>query len=112
MNTQSQVRKLQSGEAIALPGHRQGHLVLIEGEVMFQAPAVSLAGMVFLQPERHASAPASLPLAEIGSLRATRGATILIEEAPGLFATAWAALGPRLARWFARRPRGHANLAS
>ena len=105
MNKQSRVQKLQSGEAIALSGHRQGHLVLLEGEVMFQAPAVSLAGTVFLQPQRYASAPASLPLAEIGSLRATRGASILIEEEPGFIAAALAALGQH----FARRPRGHAS---
>jgi hypothetical protein len=86
MNTQSQVHELQAGEALALSAHRKGRLVLVQGEVLVQAPAMELAGTVIVPPATQVSAPALLSLAEIGALRATQRATIRLEEAPSFVA--------------------------
>lgn len=92
MNTQTQLHELQAGEALAFSGSTKGRVILVEGEVLFQAPALYLAGTVIVPPARRLSAPASLPLTQAGSLRATRAARIVFEEAPGLGATIRAAL--------------------
>lgn len=92
MNTQTQLHELQAGEALAFPRASKGRVILAEGEVLFQAPAQYLASTVIVPPARRLSAPASLPLSEVGSLRATRAARVVIEEAPGLRATLMSAL--------------------
>jgi hypothetical protein len=92
MNTQTQLHELQAGEALPLPRNANGRVVLVEGEVLFQAPALYLAGTVFVPPALRLSAPASWPLSETGSLQATRGARVLVEEAPGWGAMLKAAL--------------------
>lgn len=92
MNTQTQLHELQAGETLVLSGSSKGRVILVEGEVLFQAPALYLAGTVILPPARRVSAPSSLTLGEAGSLRATRAARILFEEEAGLVATIKAAL--------------------
>ena len=92
MNTQTQLHELQAGEALAFPRSPKGRVILAEGEVLFQAPALYLAGTVIVPPLRRLSAPASLSLSEAGSLRATRAARVVIEQAPGLVATLKSAL--------------------
>lgn len=91
MNTQTQLHQLQAGEALAFPRASRGRVILAEGEVLFQAPALWLAGTVIVPPVRRLSAPASLPLSEAGSLRATRAARLVVEQAPGLGAVLKAA---------------------
>jgi hypothetical protein len=83
MNTQTRLHELQAGEALPLPRDANGRVVLVEGEVLMQAPALYLAGTVIVPPPRWLSAPASWMLSETGSVRATGGARLLIEEAPG-----------------------------
>jgi hypothetical protein len=98
MNTQTQLHELQAGEALAFARASKGRVILAEGEVLFQAPALWLAGTVIVPPPRRLSAPASLPLAEVGLLRATRAARVLVEEAPGpvaMLKSAFAALRRR-----------------
>lgn len=92
MNTQTQLHELQAGEALAFSRASKGRVILAEGEVLVQAPALWLAGTVIVPPVRRLSAPASLPLSEAGSLRATRAARVLIERAPGPVATLLSAL--------------------
>ncbi|MEJ5991634.1 hypothetical protein WG902_16645 [Ramlibacter sp. PS3R-8] len=92
MNTQTQLHALQAGEALAFPGSSKGRVILIEGEVLVQAPALYLAGTAILPPERRLSAPATLTMAEAGSLRVTRSARLVVEAAPGLGATIKSAL--------------------
>ncbi|MCD6076513.1 MAG: hypothetical protein K0R89_451 [Ramlibacter sp.] len=103
MNTQTHVRELQAGQALALDELPQGRFVLVEGEVLLQAPATWLAGTVVQPPAVRIAAPASLPAMEVGMLRATRDAKIVVEEAPGVLAvfSAWwsrAAAVPTAAR--------------
>lgn len=92
MNTQTQLHELQAGEALAFSRASKGRVLLAQGEVLVQAPALWLAGTVVVPPVRRLSAPASLPLSEAGSLRATRAARLVIEEAPGLAALLKSAL--------------------
>ena len=95
MNKQTQVQKLQAGEALAHPGFRKGRIVLVEGEVLVQAPASELAGMTFVPAARRVSAPATLSLSKVEALRATERATLVIEEAPSTLSVIAAAFAPR-----------------
>src|SRR5687767_2239498 len=92
MNTQTQLHELQAGEALPLPRNANGRVVLVEGEVLFQAPALYLAGTVVVPAVRRVSAPASWLLSEAGSVVAARGARLVVQEAPRLGATLRAAL--------------------
>jgi predicted DNA-binding protein (UPF0251 family) len=95
MNKQTQVQKLQAGEALAHPAFRKGRIVLVEGEVLVQAPAGELAGMTMVPAARRVSAPAILSLAEVEALRATQSAMLVLEEAPSTLAVIAAALARR-----------------
>lgn len=92
MNTQNDVHELQAGEALPLSGLADGRLFLVEGEVLVQGQAGWLAGTVVLPPVVRLTAPASIPLSEFGSLRATGRARLVIEQAPSLWETFRAAL--------------------
>jgi hypothetical protein len=71
---------LQSGQALAVD-RRWARLVLIEGEVLLQAPADWVGGTVVLAPPRRVVAPAALDCAEMSSIAAIGPAKLLIEEA-------------------------------
>jgi hypothetical protein len=92
MNTQNHVHELQAGQALALSGQPDGRLVLVEGEVLVQAQASWISGMVIVPSAVRITAPASVPLSELASLRATGRAKLVIEQAPSLIATFRAAL--------------------
>ena len=83
MKTQTQLHELQAGEALSLPRNANGRVVLVEGEVLLQPPALYLAGTVVVPPARRLSAPASWMLADASSVRAAAGARLRVDEAPG-----------------------------
>jgi molybdopterin-binding protein len=86
MNTQMQVHSLQAGEALPVLSRTGGQAILVKGEVLVQAPARLLAGMVLLSPPTRLSAPAQLRLQDGSSVLAVHQATIVVEEAPSLVA--------------------------
>lgn len=92
MNKQTRLHELQAGEALSLSRNASGRIVLVEGEVLLQPPALYLAGTVVVPPVRRLSAPGSWMVSEAGSLHATRGARVLVEETPGWGETLKAAL--------------------
>ena len=92
MNTQNDVQELQAGQVLALSGQPDGRLVLVEGEVLVQGPSAWIAGTVIVPPVMRITAPATVPLSELASLRATGRARLVIEQAPGLLATFKAAV--------------------
>lgn len=92
MNKQTQVHQLRAGESLGWSGERRGRIVLVSGEVLLQPPATQLAGITFVPVARRVAAPALLSLAELGGLRATQAATLVVEEAPTLFAVMAVAL--------------------
>ena len=93
MNTQTQVHRLEAGQALALSRQGAGPVVLAEGEVLVQAPARWRAGTVVLSaPVRHV-APAALRLEPSSSVIALRPSSMVVREAAPLlsFATLRAA---------------------
>ena len=104
MNTQAQVRTLEAGEALQLPGRLAGPAVLAAGEVLVQAPASWLADRVVFAPPVRLVAPALLPTAPGCAVVAAREAKVVFHEAAPLVSVpallAWARwMRVRLDRW-------------
>lgn len=93
MNTQTQVHRLEAGQALALSRQGAGPVVLAEGEVLVQAPARWLAGTVVLSAPVRYVAPAVLRFEPSSSVLALRPSAVVVEEAAPLlsFATLRAA---------------------
>ena len=92
MNTQTQVHRLEAGQALALSRQGAGPVVLAKGEVLVQAPARWLAGTVVLSAPVRYIAPAVLRLEPSSSVVALRPSSVVVEKAPFLtFATVRAA---------------------
>ena len=93
MNTQTQVHRLEAGQALALPGRDAGQAVLSEGELLVQAPARWLAGTVVLAAPVRLVAPAVLRLEPSSSVVAVRPSSVVVQVAAPLlsFATLRAA---------------------
>jgi len=82
MNTmQSELHTLQAGEALTGARVRWSKLIVAEGEVLVQAPAQWLAGIVVVPPPTRVSGPASLDLDGTESVIATSHAKIMLEAA-------------------------------
>jgi hypothetical protein len=110
MNTmQSELHTLQAGEALTVARGRSSKLIVAEGEVLVQAPAQWLAGIVLVPPPRRVSGPASLELDGTESVMAIRHAKIMFEAAASPLTRmrlAWDLLGlARLGRLSRSRPQ-------
>ncbi len=90
MNTQTQVHRLEAGQALALSRQGAGPVVLAEGEVLVQAPARWLAGTVVLSAPVRYVAPAVLRFEPSSSVLALRSSSVVVEEAAPLLS--WATL--------------------
>ena len=84
MNTQTQVHRLEAGQALALPRRVAGSAVLSEGELLVQAPARWLAGTVVLSAPVRLVAPAVLPTEPGCSVVAVRPSSVVVQEAAPL----------------------------
>jgi hypothetical protein len=85
-----QTRTLAAGQALAVRAKR---LILVEGELLVQAPAQWLGDTVAFAPATHVAAPAALVLDGTLSVRALGGVRIVIEQPAGVLASlgiAWA----------------------
>ena len=71
---------LQAGQALALPGRRPLSLVLVEGEVLAQAPAQWLGGELVLLPPKRVAAPLALDFEAGTAFTATARAKVAIEQ--------------------------------
>lgn len=88
MNTQTQVHRLEAGQALALSRRGAGPVVLAEGEVLVQAPARWLAGTVVLSTPVRVAAPAVLRFEPSSSVVAVRTSSVVVQEAPPLLSFA------------------------
>ena len=84
MNTQTQVHRLEAGQALPLPRRGAGLAVLSEGELLVQAPARWLAGTVVLSAPVRLVAPAVLPAEPGCSAVAVRPSSVVVQEAAPL----------------------------
>ena len=103
MNTQTQVLRLQAGQALAHPPRGGGLAVLTEGELLVQPPARWRGGSVVVPATVRLAAPAVLPRDPALSIVAACACTVTVQaEAP-------TGLGARLRRMLAgrRAPGGH-----
>ncbi len=80
MNTQTQVHRLEAGQALALPRRGAGPAVLSGGELLVQAPARWLAGTVVLSAPVRLVAPAVLPAEPGCSVVAVRPSVVVVRE--------------------------------
>ena len=82
---QNTFHTLQPGQALEPVGPRTAMLILVDGDVLVQAPARWLADCVIHLPAaQRLSAPACLPLEGFSAIRAVGGAKIQVVEAPSL----------------------------
>ena len=85
MNTQTQVHRLEAGQALALARRGAGPAVLTQGELVMQEPARWLAGIVVLPAPVRLVAPAVLPSGPSCSFVAAGRSCVVVEEGPLLF---------------------------
>lgn len=81
MNTQTQVHRLEAGQALALGRRSEGPAVLTQGELLVQEPARWLAGVVVMPRAVRLVAPAVLPTAPSCSFVAVRASSVVVREA-------------------------------
>lgn len=84
MKTQTQVHRLQGGQALALQGRSAGPAVLVDGELLVQQPARWLAGVVVFPAPTRLVAPATLPAGRSLTFVAVRASSVIAEVAPPL----------------------------
>ena len=84
MNTNTTTyRTLQAGQSLALSDRRPLSLVLVEGEVLVQAPAQWLGGAILLLPPTRVAGPQTLNFEAGTSFTATTRAKFAIEQKQG-----------------------------
>jgi hypothetical protein len=86
MNTTTTFKTLQPGQSLALPARRPQSLVLVEGEVLVQAPAQWLGGALVLSQPVRVTAPHALDVDAQSQVVASSVARIAIEETQGVLA--------------------------
>ena len=85
MNTQPRSHTLPAGQAMLLPA-RAASAVLVQGEVLLQAPTTWLAGRLVVPAPIRIAAPALLPADTAGTVFAVHDAVVAVQEAPSLLA--------------------------
>ena len=80
MKTQQRLHRLAAGQALALPRGTARPLVLAEGELLMQGPALWLAGSVVLPAPVRLVAPAALPVGGSESFVAVRPSSVVVDE--------------------------------
>lgn len=105
MNTQTQVHRLEAGQALLVSSRSTKPAVLVKGEVLVQAPARWLGGSVVLSPATRLLAPAVLPSDPSASVVAVHESTVIVEEAPSLLDR----VGQLLRNWPSGRPQRAAS---
>ena len=88
MSTQTQVHRLEAGQALPLPRHGAGPAVLTEGEVVVQSPARWLGATVVLPAPVRLVAPAVLPDLPSCHVVAVRASSVVVQEAAPLLSSA------------------------
>ncbi|MBE7367142.1 hypothetical protein [Ramlibacter pallidus] len=83
MNTQPRSHTLPAGQAMLLPA-RAASAVLVQGEVLLQAPSTWLAGRLVVPAAVRIAAPAMLPTDTEGTVFAVHDAVVAVQEAPSL----------------------------
>ena len=103
MKTQTQVHRLEGGQALALHRGRAGRVVLVRGELVVQQPARWLGGVVLIDQPQHIVAPALLADPQLLTIVAVRASSVVVQApAPWLTREALQAA----AAWLrARMPR-------
>jgi hypothetical protein len=81
MNTTTTYQALQPGQAFAWPARQPKSLVLVEGEVLVQAPAQWLGDALVLSQPMRVTAPQALNVGEGCSVVASTRSKVAIEEA-------------------------------
>lgn len=99
MNTQATLQRIEAGQALAYPRRGAREIVLVQGEVLVQAPAQWLGGTVVVPRAVRLVAPAVLPGDSEASVVAVRASTLVVQESAPLFASS-AILGA--IRWLRR----------
>jgi hypothetical protein len=100
-----QPRTLAAGQALAVAAKQ---LILVEGELLVQAPSQLLADTVVFAPATRVLAPAALALEGTWSVLALSDAKIVLEQPAGVLAIlglAWGCLGRACKRLAALLPR-------
>ncbi|MEJ7930919.1 hypothetical protein WG922_13140 [Ramlibacter sp. AN1015] len=106
MNTQARVHCLESGQGLPLGGSGAGHVVLVEGTLLVQQPAVWLAGCYVRPAAVRLAAPAAWPRGSYVSCVAVGPSIVLVHGTAPLLSR------ERLraaATWIRRLPKALGN---
>lgn len=79
MKTQTQVHRLEGGQALALHRGHAGRVVLVRGELLVQQPARWLGGVVRIEPPQRIVAPALLDDPQSLTIVAVRDSSVSVE---------------------------------
>ena len=85
MKTQTQVHRLEGGQALALHRGHAGRVVLVRGELLVQQPARWLGGVVLIDPPQRIVAPALLADPDSLTIVALRASSVVEESAAPWF---------------------------